>query len=157
MKIKKFLFTLVLGVLLMGSLSVSAATPKSLLYGRQYATNEDSTAYLSTAGQQPAGGGSYHIGIVAVHPAYDGHALEPIIPFGTVIWLTSPNIVIQGQAYNHFSVMDTGDLDYAYHPSSDYWIDIYFGQWVRGDKNNSNYKAAINYGSKKVSYYWDEY
>lgn len=116
MKIKKILFISVLGVLLMGSLSVSATTPKSLLYGRQYATNEDSTAYLSTAGKQPEGGGSYHIGIVAVHPAYDGHALEPIIPFGTVIWLTDNKFLtfsmskIEGLSSSFLPLMSSSTL-----------------------------------------------
>lgn len=159
-RVKATLLFLVSLLILMTSLPAFAAEVLPNYYIRRDATNQDSTAYLSTPGDSPAAGGNYYVGLVAVHPSVPGgNPLNPIIPFGTVIWLTSPSsITIQGTSYNHFDVRDTGDLNYSKHPSSSYWIDIYFGEWNGWDKTDPDYQAAISYGNaNKVSYYWYEW
>lgn len=118
------------------------------------AYHQVTTAYTELTGAPPtASGQPYFIGAAAVHPRIPGGShLEPIIPFGTVIRLINPKyITVDGQRLNAFTVVDTGDADWALWPASPYWFDIYFG--AGGYWSN---KAARDYGKQYVDYYWKE-
>lgn len=118
------------------------------------ASHQISTAYVEPSGAPvSASARPYFLGSVAVHPRVPGGShLEPIIPFGTVIHLTDPRAVtIQGGDYSAFTVLDTGDADWALWPGSPYWVDFYFGT-----DNYWNRKAASDYGKNFIDYYWYE-
>lgn len=118
------------------------------------AFNQASTAYTEPAGSPlTASARPYSIGSVAVHPRVPGGSqVEPIIPFGTIIYLDNPKkITIQGQEFNAFTVLDTGDANWALWPDSPYWVDLYFGT-----SNYWNNKAASEYGMKRIDYHWYE-
>jgi len=154
------LLSLTVGLILVSSVTANAAQVKPDWYLPHEVINQQSTAYLSKPGDRTAGLTDYYIGIVAVHPKTPGGSgRDPIIAFGTYIWLETPNVTIQGTSYNHFEVMDTGDLNYQNHSGSANWIDIYFGQWNGpGDTSNPNYIAAKNYGNANlVDYNWEEW
>ena len=64
--------------------------------------------------------------------------------------MESPSyITIQGNNYSYFYVEDVGDYARKW---SNNWIDIFFGV-----NNPTNTDAAIWYGVKKVTYYWNEW
>jgi len=163
MKIKRMLSFLVVSLVLLGTIPASAAVVTPDFYLTHKVVGQQSTAYNSIATDETANLTNYYVGLVAVHPlTVNGYARTPLIDFGTTLWLDSANITIQGTSYNHFTVEDTGDLNYAQHGNNStgkYWIDIYFGVVnYAGDKTSPNGKAAWNYGSSnKVSYHWDEW
>lgn len=114
---------------------------------------------VSTAYTEPyrapvsSSGRPYFIGGVAVHPKVPGGShLDPIIPFGTVIYLAKPqSITINNRSLNAFVVIDTGDANWSLWPDSPYWVDFYFGP-----TNYWNQKAASSYGKRYIDYYWFE-
>eukprot|EP00825_Cyclidium_porcatum_P013249 TRINITY_DN16987_c0_g1_i2.p2 TRINITY_DN16987_c0_g1~~TRINITY_DN16987_c0_g1_i2.p2 ORF type:complete len:178 (-),score=22.49 TRINITY_DN16987_c0_g1_i2:33-566(-) len=83
----------------------------------------------------------YFIGSGAVHPQFPlnagGEARQPIIPFGTRIYLSEP-IDIQGNQYNSLVVNDTGDVYYGLWHKYPYWVDVY-----AGTTNYYSNKAAL--------------
>lgn len=87
----------------------------------------------------------------SLHPVnYGGSPLQPVIPFGTTLYLEEP-VLVQGKEYTSFKVMDTGDVYYGLWPDSPYWLDIYFGT-----ANYYNRLEAKDFGTPRVSYYWFE-
>lgn len=117
--------------------------------------NQKSTAYTEESGAPVAANGkSYFIGGIAVHPRYPvnsgGKPREPLIPFGTEIYLEKP-IKVQGQEFTTLKVMDTGDVNYLLWPDYPYWFDIY-----SGTGNYYNTKDAKDYGAPLVNYTWYE-
>jgi len=117
--------------------------------------NQRATAYVEEAyAPVAANGQDYFIGGAAMHPLYPvnygGSPLEPIIPFGTTLYL-SEAIEVQGREYTSVQVMDTGDIYYGLWPESPYWLDIYFGT-----ANYYNHLDARAFGTDEVSYYWFE-
>ncbi|NLO20800.1 MAG: hypothetical protein GX119_02210 [Syntrophomonadaceae bacterium] len=117
--------------------------------------NQQATAYVEEAyAPVAANGHDYFIGGVAMHPLYPvnngGSPLKPVIPFNTTLYLKEP-ILVQGQEYKSFQVMDTGDIYYGLWPGSPYWLDIYFGT-----ANYYNTLDANAFGTPTVSYYWIE-
>ena len=89
--------------------------------------DQKSTAYLNYSGALPSSGGRYYIGGVAVHPIYPGaDPRQPIIPYGTMIYLEQP-VKVHGREMSAFTVIDTGDIYYGRYGSTPYWIDIYWG------------------------------
>ncbi|MGE5371896.1 MAG: hypothetical protein ACM3QZ_07920 [Solirubrobacterales bacterium] len=137
----------------------SQPAPKPLALDAQdsivlYAYEQVSTSYTELAAAPPSASGKpYFIGGVAVHPKNPGGShLDPIIPFGTILYLDHPKYIeIQGRRLNAFTVIDTGDADWSLWPNSPYWIDLYFG--TSGYWEN---KSARDYGKHPVSYYWVE-
>lgn len=116
---------------------------------------QKSTAYTEASSAPVAANGhSYYYGGVAVHPRYalqyGGKATEPIIPFGTEIFLKKP-ITVQGEEKKSLIVTDTGDVNYGLWPEHPYWFDIYWG-----NTNYYNDKDARQYGSHLTDYYWYE-
>lgn len=107
--------------------------------------DQDSTMYLAT-GNACSSGNMPYVGCCAVHPASKSNP-EPIIPYGSYIQLQGSSVSIGGATYTSFTVEDTGDISFK---RTLYWIDI-FG----GDNNDENYRMAINYGVRKVTYKWD--
>lgn len=117
--------------------------------------NQKTTAYTEAASAPVSSAGKeYYIGSGAVHPRYPlnagGEARNPIIPFGTTLYLDEP-IEILGQKHDTLVVNDTGDVYYGLWPSHPYWVDIYFGQ-----TNYYNNKSASNAGVKLINYSWYE-
>ncbi len=112
------------------------------------AYTEAATAPVSSAGKE------YFIGSGAVHPRYPinagGEARNPIIPFGTTLYLDEP-LDILGQKHDTLVVNDTGDVYYGLWPAHPYWVDIYFGT-----SNNYNIKSANQAGVKLINYSWFE-
>lgn len=163
---KLYRITIVLSVLVLALFIYSSPKPErpsrkplvnqpvSQWYLINKASQQISTAYVEPAGA-PASASArpYFLGSVAVHPLVPGGShLVPIIPFGTVIHLAQPrSITIQGNDYNAFTVLDTGDADWALWPDSPYWVDLYFGT-----DNYWNRKAASDYGKHFIDYYWYE-
>lgn len=150
-KAKIFVFILVGILTLIASFPAFAAKVKPSYYYQHNVSCPDSTAYVGN--NSPAGGGSPYIGMVAVHPKTPvdrgGSVFDPVIPFGTVIHLTSPSsIPIQGNSYSTFTVKDTGDVDWDIH-SSTYWVDVYFG----ADTPANEYACSV-YGTKPLSYWF---
>ncbi|MGE5423473.1 MAG: hypothetical protein ACM3QW_09430 [Ignavibacteriales bacterium] len=118
------------------------------------ASHQMSTAYVEPLGAPvSASARPYFLGSVAVHPKIPGGShLDPIIPFGTIIHLSDPQtLTIQGNTYNAFTVLDTGDANWSLWPDSPYWLDFYFGT-----DNYWNRKAASDYGKHFIDYYWYE-
>lgn len=113
--------------------------------------DQKSTAYLEYGGVRPSSGGNYYIGGVAVHPIYPGaDPRQPIIPYGTMIYLEQP-ITVNGRQMSAFKVFDTGDIYYGRYGATPYWFDVFLGR--------GNYyadKSAIEYGIRTVDYYWYE-
>ena len=117
--------------------------------------DQKSTAYTEEPGAPVAANGKeYFIGGIAVHPRYPvnsgGDPREPILPFGTVIYLEKP-IKVQGQEFKTFRVMDTGDVNYGLWPDYPYWFDVYYGT-----DNFYNRRDARDYGVPLVNYSWYE-
>ncbi|MDD3853995.1 MAG: hypothetical protein PHD40_10150 [Syntrophomonadaceae bacterium] len=117
--------------------------------------NQKATAYTE-ASQAPisSGGKEYALGTIAVHPLvpsqYGGDPRVPMIPFNTEIILSRP-ITIQGNEYDSLKVIDTGDINYRLWPEYPYWIDVF-----HGTTNYYSHKAALNYGTDLIDYYWVE-
>ena len=117
--------------------------------------DQKSTAYTEEPGAPVAANGKgYFIGGIAVHPRYPvtsgGDPREPILPFGTVVYLEKP-IKVQGQEFKTLKVMDTGDVNYGLWPNSPYWFDVYYGTG-----NFYNRQDARDYGVPRVNYFWYE-
>lgn len=117
--------------------------------------NQQATAYVGESYRPIAASGEVcFIGGLAMHPLYPlnkgGNPLEPVIPFGTTLYLEEP-ILVQGQEYKSFQVMDTGDVYYGLWRDSPYWLDIYFGT-----ANYYNRQDAKAFGTQRVNYYWIE-
>ncbi|MGI6467825.1 MAG: hypothetical protein GXZ09_02550 [Syntrophomonadaceae bacterium] len=113
--------------------------------------DQKSTAYLNYSGALPSSGGRYYIGGVAVHPIYPGaDPRQPIIPYGTMIYLEQP-VKVHGREMSAFTVIDTGDIYYGRYGSTPYWIDIYWGSG--GYYGNL---SATEFGIQTVDYYWYE-
>lgn len=134
---------------------VQPAKEESEWYIQFSVKNQKSTAYTEMSGAQvSASGKPYFIGSIAVHPRYPvnsgGNPLEPLIPFGTQIYLDKP-IKIQGQDFTTLKVIDTGDVNYRLWPGHPYWVDIY-----HGTGSYYNIKDANDYGVPLVNYTWYE-
>ncbi len=131
------------------------AAENSKWYVQFSAHKQRSTAYTEERGAPVAADGSaYFLGGIAVHPRYPANAggdpRQPLIPFGTEIFLDEP-VVVQGQKYNTLKVMDTGDINYSLWPGHPYWFDIYYGP---ADYNNN--ASAQKYGIPLTDYHWYE-
>lgn len=116
---------------------------------------QKATAYTEAASAPVSSSGKkYFVGSGAVHPRYPlnsgGHARNPIIPFGTTIYLSEP-IEVLGEKRDTLVVNDTGDVYYGLWPAHPYWVDVYFGQ-----TNNYNAKSASQAGVKLIDYTWYE-
>ncbi|MGI5880373.1 MAG: hypothetical protein ACOX6L_07250 [Syntrophomonadaceae bacterium] len=117
--------------------------------------NQKATAYTEAA-QAPisSGGQEYALGTIAVHPLvpsqYGGDPRVPMIPFNTEIILSRP-MTIQGNEYDTLKVIDTGDINYRLWAEYPYWIDVF-----HGTTNYYSNKAALNYGTDLIDYYWVE-
>lgn len=122
-------------------------------YIRFTVANQKSTYYTESA-QAPASASArgYFIGSGAVHPRYPlnagGEARQPIIPFGTRLYLSEP-IVVQGQELTSIVVNDTGDVYYGLWRKYPYWVDVYSGQ-----TNYYTNLAAGKAGVDLISYHW---
>lgn len=121
-------------------------------YIRFSVQNQKTTAYVEPGqAQRASSGGTYYIGGVAVHPLKPGvDPRNPIIPFGTMIYLDEP-LQVQGREMSAFKVIDTGDVAYGRYGNTPYWFDIYWGQ-----SNYYNVQSASKFGIKTVNYYWYE-
>ncbi len=124
-------------------------------YIRFSVKDQKTTAYTEAASAPVSSAGKeYFIGSGAVHPRYPinsgGEARNPIIPFGTTLYLSEP-IDVLGQKKDTLVVNDTGDVYYGLWPAHPYWVDIYFGQ-----TNSYNVKSANNAGVKLIDYTWFE-
>jgi len=116
---------------------------------------QKSTAYTEAASAPVSSAGKeYFIGSGAVHPRYPlnagGEARNPIIPFGTTLYLSEP-IDVLGEKRDTLVVNDTGDVYYGLWPAHPYWVDIYFGQ-----TNYNNAKSANKAGVQLIDYSWFE-
>lgn len=106
---------------------------------------------------KPASGVSYQLGQCAVHPLYSNKN-SPVLPYGTIIYIDQSKISEEntyGDAIPlpnntwraSFVIQDLGDVDYAYHPNSNWWIDVYCGRWNEyGSKfsNEAAFRTWIN-------------
>lgn len=134
---------------------VQPVEKESQWYIRFSVKNQKSTAYTEEIGAAVAANGkSYFIGGIAVHPRYPadsgGDPREPLLPFGTEIYLEKP-IKVQSQEFASLKVMDTGDINYRLWPDDPYWLDVYYGAG-----NYYNTKDANSYGTQVVNYTWYE-
>ncbi|CFW97582.1 Uncharacterized [Syntrophomonas zehnderi OL-4] len=116
---------------------------------------QKATAYTeATSAPVSSAGKKYFIGSGAVHPRYPlnagGEARSPIIPFGTIIYLSKP-IEIAGQKHNSLVINDTGDVYYGLWPAHPYWVDIY-----HGSTNRYSVKSADQAGIRLIDYTWFE-
>lgn len=113
------------------------------------------TAYTAYPGATKAASGKdVFLGSVAVHPRVPknqgGSVFEPVIPFGTRIYLKEP-ITVQGNSYDSFIVLDTGDVNYRLWKDSPYWIDVYWGTF-----NSYSVAEAHEFGVELTDYFWIE-
>ncbi len=128
-----------------------AALPKWYV---QFSVKGQKSTYYTEAPQAPASASAkgYFLGSAAVHPLYPlnagGEARQPVIPFGTVLYLSEP-VKIQGNNYDSLVVNDTGDVYYGLWRKYPYWVDIYAGQ-----TNYYTNKAANESGVKMIDYHW---
>ena len=109
-------------------------------------TNQDSTAYVSTATALTASGKTPSIGMCAMHQdvtTKSGNTTSSCVKLGTTIYMTK-SININGTNYSSFVVEDRGKPKNR----TTYWVDLYFGL------KDQHYNDAINYGVQKVSYYY---
>lgn len=113
------------------------------------AANQDITAYAM--GNANGAGGPAVIGIVAVHPKTAGNAQSgPILAYGTRVSLSAsaaiPDQNGTPRSYSSFTVRDLGDIRWSYHPDSPYWLDVYFGRYIRkGDSCSCGYVPQSGY------------
>ncbi|NLB52434.1 MAG: hypothetical protein GX808_05795 [Syntrophomonadaceae bacterium] len=113
------------------------------------------TAYTAYSGATKAASGKdVFLGSVAVHPRVPrnqgGSVFEPVIPFGTRIYLKKP-ITVQGNNYDSFIVLDTGDVNYRLWKEYPYWIDVYWGT-----SNRYTVAEAHDFGIDLTDYFWIE-
>lgn len=126
--------------------------PEPQWYVQFTVKNTKITAYTESSYALPASSGQpYTLGGIAVHPIYPGADPRiPRIPFGTRVYLNKP-VVINGQNYDTFTVIDTGDVNYRLWSQRPYWFDIYYGPadyW-------SN-QGAKKFGVQERDYTWFE-
>jgi hypothetical protein len=122
----------------------------------QFSVKGQKSSYYTEAPQAPASASAsakgYFLGSGAVHPRYPlnagGEARQPIIPFGTRLYLSEP-VEILGNKYDSLVVNDTGDVYYRLWRNYPYWVDIYAGQ-----TNYYTNKAALKSGVKMIDYSW---
>ncbi|PKM76389.1 MAG: hypothetical protein CVU90_12805 [Firmicutes bacterium HGW-Firmicutes-15] len=120
----------------------------------QFSVKGQKSTYYTEAAQAPASASAkgYFLGSGAVHPLHPlnagGEARQPIIPFGTRLYLSEP-VEIQGNKYDSLLVNDTGDVYYGLWHNYPYWVDVYAGQ-----TNYYTNKAAFKSGVKLIDYYW---
>lgn len=110
------------------------------LAGQILRSNQDATAYVAASGAITASNKTPKYGMVAVHYV-GGKLTNPIIPFGTAIYLDRYISLPDGSQRSNYTVDDTGlgpDM-------STYWIDIFFG-------GISNASKAISFGTQTVTY-----
>jgi len=115
--------------------------------GKVWKANQDSTAYVAKKGSLTASGKAPSVGMCAMHTnvtTRTGATTKDVVRFGTPIYMDK-SVNVNGKLRSIFYVEDRG----AGNGRTKYWIDIYFG-----NKTNATYKAAINYGIRKVSYYY---
>ncbi|WP_282804175.1 hypothetical protein [Clostridium tetani] len=97
-------------------LSLVVCAPVTVKASTVYQTNQTVTGY--TGSGTTAWGLTPKIGYVAVHPklptryANDKRALDPIIPFGTVVNIMNDPIPTPNGSKSMFIVADTGDTNY---------------------------------------------
>lgn len=109
--------------------------------------NQDSTAYVAKKGSLTASGKTPQIGMCAMHTnvtTKTGETTSKVIKLGATLHMEEA-VNINGITSTSFIVEDRG----APKNRTKYWIDVYFGL-----NNSTNYQAAINYGIKKVSYFY---
>jgi len=122
----------------------------------QFSVQGQKSTYYTEAAQAPASSSSqgYFLGSGAVHPLSPlnagGEARQPIIPFGTRLYLSQP-IEIQGNSYDSLVVNDTGDVYYGLWRQYPYWVDVY-----AGTTNYYSQKDALKSGVDVIDYYWYE-
>ncbi|MDF2948320.1 MAG: hypothetical protein K0R07_333 [Sedimentibacter sp.] len=109
--------------------------------GQILRSNQDATAYVAASGKVTASGKTPKYGMVAVHFA-GGNPVNPVIPFGTAIYLDRYISLPDGTQRSNYTVEDTGS---GHEDSTLYWIDLFFG-------GLSNYPKAINFGTQTVTY-----
>lgn len=118
--------------------------PKNSPYA-QTATGQDITAYAM--GNVRGAGGPAQIEIVAVHPKRGVKPYKPILKFGSTVRI-SGEIIIPGDnapVRTAFIVRDLGDLQWKYHPSDDFWLDVYFGRLRKeGQPCSCSYSPGAN-------------
>lgn len=108
--------------------------------GQILRANQDATAYVALSGAITASGVTPKYGMAAVHYV-GGNPINPIIPFGTAIYLDRYISLPDGTQRSNYTIQDTGlGTD-----KTTYWIDLFFG-------GISNYSKAINFGTQKVTY-----
>lgn len=108
--------------------------------GQILRSNQDATAYVALSGAITASGVTPKYGMAAVHYV-GGNPVNPIIPFGTAIYLDRYISLPNGTQRSNYTIQDTG-LGTG---RTSYWIDLFFG-------GISNYTEAINFGIQKVTY-----
>lgn len=127
--------------------------PEPHWYVRFSVDNQKSTYYTEHP-QAPASASArgYFLGSGAVHPLHPlnqgGEARQPIIPFGTTLFLAKP-VMIQGDWYDTLQVNDTGDIYYGLWRNYPYWVDVYAGA-----TNYYTQKAALEGGVDLINYHW---
>lgn len=130
-------------------------SPQPHWYVRFSTENQKQTFYTEQA-QAPASASAqgYFLGSGAVHPRHPlnegGEARQPIIPFGTTLFLSRP-IEIQGNWFDHLIVNDTGDVYYGLWRKYPYWVDVYSGV-----TSYYTQKAALEGGVDLIDYHWYE-
>ncbi len=122
----------------------------------RFAVEDQKSTYYTEHPQAPASASArgYFLGSGAVHPRYPlnagGEAREPIIPFGTTLFLAQP-VQIQGDWHDTLEVNDTGDVYYGLWRNYPYWVDVYAGA-----TNYYTQKAALESGVDLIDYHWYE-
>lgn len=129
--------------------------PEPQWYIRFSAENQKQTFYTEQAlAPASASARGYFLGSGAVHPRHPlsegGEARQPIIPFGTKLFLDKP-IEVQGNWYDSLIVNDTGDVYYGLWRKYPYWVDVY-----SGTTNYYTQKAALEAGVDLINYHWYE-
>jgi hypothetical protein len=119
------------------------------VYAATYKTKQDATAYVNDS--ETASGKSNEIGYVAVHPKTKGSHSNPIIPFGTYLYIDKV-VDSDGNVFDSVyspegeltavRVQDIGDVNYKL---STYFVDFYFG---------TDEDSAEAFGLCKVDYHY---
>ncbi len=108
--------------------------------GQILRSNQDATAYVAASGAITASNKKPNYGMIAVHYV-EGNLTNPIIPFGTAIYLDRYISLPDGTQRSNYTVEDTG-----LGPNmSTYWIDLFFG-------GLSNATKALSFGTQTVTY-----
>lgn len=109
--------------------------------------NQDSTAYTAPRWALTASGKTPQIGMAAMHinvTTTTQNSTAEVLKLGKPLYMTKP-VNIHGKNYNTFILEDRGQPV----GKSRYWVDFFFGE----DTAWGN-QQAINYGNRKVSYYY---